>query len=287
MRDNLRFKAIIHLKKTRISGGGVCRTIAAAISIHNNSRRQARKPPLLRSSLVSSMVTDSTVPTDGLIDGKQILGALRALGRGDFAVRLPMDQTGMAGAVAEAFNDIAQQMAESTDELDRIGLTVVKEGKIDQRLPLGNATGGWADRVHFVNSLIGNLVEPTVEVARVIGAVAQGDLSQKMVPAIDGRPLRGAFLRISDTVNTMVDQLSSFASEVTRVAARSAPKGSWADRPRSAGRRHVERPHRQCQFHGQQPHRPGAEHRRGHHRRRQRRPLAEDHCRRRRARFWS
>ena len=129
-----------------------------------------------------------------------------------------MDQIGMAGAIAEAFNDIAQQLAESTAELDRISLAVGKEGKIDQRLSLGGATGGWADRVHSVNSLIGDLVEPTLEVARVIGAVAQGDLSQKMTPAIDGRPLRGAFLWISGTVNTMVDQLGSFASEVTRVA---------------------------------------------------------------------
>jgi CheY-like chemotaxis protein/signal transduction histidine kinase/HAMP domain-containing protein len=164
------------------------------------------------------MATNSRASADAISDAKPILGALRALGRGDFAVRLAMDQTGMAGAIAEAFNDIAQQVAESTDELDRISVAVGKEGKIDQRLSLGGATGGWADRVHSVNSLIGDLVEPTLEVARVIGAVARGDLSQKMTPAIDGRPLRGAFLWISDTVNTMVDQLGSFASEVTRVA---------------------------------------------------------------------
>ena len=164
------------------------------------------------------MAAHSTASTDALPDAKAILGALRALRKGDFAVRLPMDQTGMAGAIAEAFNDIAQQVGESTAELDRISVAVGKEGQIDQRLSLGGATGGWAARVHSVNSLIGDLVEPTLEVARVIGAVAQGDLSQKMTPAIDGRPLRGAFLWISDTVNTMVDQLGSFAAEVTRVA---------------------------------------------------------------------
>ncbi len=164
------------------------------------------------------MATNSKTSVDDRLDAKPILGALRALRRGDFAVRLPMDQIGMAGAIAEAFNDIAQQLAESTAELDRISVAVGKEGKIDQRLSLGGDTGRWADRVHSVNSLIGDLVEPTLEVARVIGAVAQGDLSQKMTPAIDGRPLRGAFLWISGTVNTMVDQLGSFASEVTRVA---------------------------------------------------------------------
>ena len=176
------------------------------------------KAALISSSPESCMASSSTASAEALLDAKPILGALRALRKGDFAVRLPMDQIGMAGAIAEAFNDIAQQLAESTDELDRISLAVGKEGKIDQRLSLGGATGGWADRVHSVNSLIGDLVEPTLEVARVIGAVAQGDLSQKMTPAIDGRPLRGAFLWISGTVNTMVDQLGSFASEVTRVA---------------------------------------------------------------------
>ena len=103
----------------------------------------------------------------------------------------------MAGALAEAFNDIAQQVADSTDELDRISVAVGKEGKVlDQRLSLGGATGGWAARIHSVNSLIGDLVEPTLEVARVIGAVAHGDLSQQMTLEIEGRPLQGAFLRI-------------------------------------------------------------------------------------------
>src|SRR5262245_56914897 len=124
------------------------------------------------------MATKSTASTNAIPDVKPILGALRALGRGDFTVRLPMDQIGMAGAIAEAFNNIAQHLAESTAELDRISLAVGKEGKIDQRLSLGGATGEWADRVHSVNSLIADLVEPTLEVARVIGAVAQGDLSQ-------------------------------------------------------------------------------------------------------------
>jgi methyl-accepting chemotaxis protein len=164
------------------------------------------------------MATNATASADAIRDAKPILGALRALRRGDFTIRLPMDQTGMAGAIAEAFNDIAQHIAESTAELDRISVAVGKEGRIDQRLSLGGAAGGWAERVHAVNALIGDLVEPTLEVARVIGAVAQGDLSEKMAPAMDGRPLRGAFLWISGTVNTMVDQLGSFASEVTRVA---------------------------------------------------------------------
>src|SRR5215212_6399095 len=86
------------------------------------------------------------------------------------------------------------------------------------RADLGPVEGGWARTVTAVNSLITDLVTPTTEVGRVIEAVAQGDLSQKMVLQIDGKMVQGEFLRIGTTVNTMVDQLSSFAAEVTRVA---------------------------------------------------------------------
>src|SRR5205823_1968844 len=74
------------------------------------------------------------------------------------------------------------------------------------------------DSVDSVNELIADLVHPSSETARVIGAVARGDLSQTMALEVDGRPLEGEFLRTAKTVNKMVDQLSSFASEVNRVA---------------------------------------------------------------------
>src|SRR5688572_15292662 len=151
-------------------------------------------------------------------DAGQLLGALRGLKRGDFIIRLPMNQSGIAGEIAMAFNDLAELLAESTDELQHVCTTVGKEGNISQRLPTNNVAGSWGVRVRAVNTLIADLVEPTIDVGRVIGAVARGDLSQKMHTEIDGRPVEGAFLRISNTVNTMVDQLGSFASEVTRVA---------------------------------------------------------------------
>src|SRR5437763_999995 len=103
-------------------------------------------------------------------------------------------------------------------ELDRLSRVVGKEGKITQRASLGDVSGSWADSIADVNELVSNLVHPTSETARVIGAVAQGDLSQTMALQIDERPLQGEFLRTAKTINTMVDQLSSFASEVTRVA---------------------------------------------------------------------
>ena len=83
---------------------------------------------------------------------------------------------------------------------------------------LDTSQGGWAACVEAVNELIGDLVRPSTEVSRVIGAVAKGDLSQTMAVEVDGRPLRGEFLHTARVVNTMVDQLNWFANEVTRVA---------------------------------------------------------------------
>src|SRR5690348_6330212 len=105
-----------------------------------------------------------------------------------------------------------------TNEFERISKVVGKEGKITQRARVRGATGGWDTKLRAVNELIDDMVQPTAEVSRVIGAVAKGDLSQSMTVEIDGRALRGEFLRIGKVVNTMVEQLASFASEVIRVA---------------------------------------------------------------------
>jgi HAMP domain-containing protein len=95
---------------------------------------------------------------------------------------------------------------------------VGKEGRIRQRASLGEASGSWAEAIDSINNLIEDLVQPTSEMARVIGAVARGDLSQNMATEIEGQTLEGEFLRTAKIVNTMVNQLSAFASEVTRVA---------------------------------------------------------------------
>ena len=94
---------------------------------------------------------------------------------------------------------------------------VGKQGKIGYRAKLSNATGSWAANIDIVNDLIGDMVQPTGEMARVIGAVTKGDLSQTMNLTLEGRALRGEFLRIGKVVNAMLEQLGSFVSEVTRV----------------------------------------------------------------------
>ncbi len=157
-------------------------------------------------------------PVSQAIDMTALLTALTALKRGDFSVRLPIDWTGVAGKVADTFNEVIELNEQMARELERISRVVGKEGKIHQRATLGAVSGSWGSSLASVNALIGDLVHPTSETARVIGAVAQGDLSQTMALEMDGRPLQGEFLRTATTINTMVDQLSSFASEVTRVA---------------------------------------------------------------------
>src|SRR5208282_4862691 len=147
-----------------------------------------------------------------------LLNTLIAFKRGNFSVRMPVDQTGVEGKIADALNDVLEINQKMTSELERISRAVGKDGKITQRASIGSVTGSWAECVESVNSLIGDLVQPSTEVARVIGAVAKGDLSQNMSLEVDGRPLRGEFLHTARVVNTMVDQLNSFASEVTRVA---------------------------------------------------------------------
>jgi len=152
------------------------------------------------------------------VDLQSLLAALTALRRGDFSVRLPTTWTGLSGKVGDAFNDVMDQLEGMTGELDRISRVVGKEGKIKQRASFGGVSGAWAGTIDSVNALITDLVHPTSEMARVIGAVAKGDLSQSMSLDLEGRPLEGEFLRTARTVNRMVDQLGSFASEVTRVA---------------------------------------------------------------------
>src|ERR1700737_39188 len=149
---------------------------------------------------------------------KQLLVALTEFKRGDFSVRLPDDWTGIAGKVADTFNDVIEINERRSRELERIGRVVGKEGRISQRISLGAVSEGWADSIGCINTLIGDLVHPTSEMSRVIGAVAKGDLSKKMAREIEGRPLQGEFLQTAKTVNAMVDQLNAFASEVTRVA---------------------------------------------------------------------
>jgi HAMP domain-containing protein/signal transduction histidine kinase/CheY-like chemotaxis protein len=160
----------------------------------------------------------SLISLQSRLDKRQLANALSSLRKGDFSVRMPVGMSGVDGQIADEFNELVAINQRLVEELERISQGVGKQGQISLRASIGKVTGAWQDAVTSVNSLINDLVHPTSEMARVIGAVAKGDLSQSVALEIQGRPLEGEFLRIARTVNTMVDQLSSFASEVTRVA---------------------------------------------------------------------
>jgi HAMP domain-containing protein len=158
------------------------------------------------------------VPRGSATPEHDIIGALRAMARGDFRVRLTSGAGGQAGEMADAFNAVAELNERTARELRRISRIVGRRGLISERASLPGAQGDWARNVESVNDLIDLLSEPAVEVSRVLGAVADGNLSERMPLARRGRQLNGEFRRWAKTVNTMVDQLNAFASEVTRVA---------------------------------------------------------------------
>uniref|UniRef100_UPI003D74F009 HAMP domain-containing protein n=1 Tax=Azospirillum sp. TaxID=34012 RepID=UPI003D74F009 len=147
-----------------------------------------------------------------------LLRALRQFRKGDFSARLPLELSGMDGEIAAAFNDVVELSETLTKEVGRLSVSVGKEGKVSQRAKLSNASGGWETCAANLNALVGDLIHPTTEMARVIGAVARGDLSKLMALEVEGRPLQGEFLRTAKNVNTMVEQLVTVTSELTRVA---------------------------------------------------------------------
>jgi methyl-accepting chemotaxis protein len=151
--------------------------------------------------------------------------------RGDFSQRLPIVETGVTGKIYDALNDIIELNQNQSKEFGRIAEVVGRKGRLAQRTSAAGATGSWADTVTAVNLLIDDLARPSMEISRVVSAVADGDLSQTMALEIEGRPLSGEFLQTANTVNRMVDQLSSFSSEVTRVAREVGVEASSAARP--------------------------------------------------------
>ena len=169
------------------------------------------------------------------VDSRRLLTALVAFKRGDFSARLPDDWTGVDGKIADTFNEVIRTNQRLTQELERIVHVVGKEGRITQRASLTDVSESWADAIGCINVLIEDLVRPTSEMARVIGAVAKGDLSETMATKIDGQALKGEFLRTAKTVNTMVDQLGAFASEVTRVAREVGTEGKLGGQAKVKG----------------------------------------------------
>jgi signal transduction histidine kinase/HAMP domain-containing protein len=158
------------------------------------------------------MSDTALVPAD-VVDTRVLLSVLAQVNAGDFTARMPLEWTGVAGKIADGFNEVIIANQALGVELARVSRVVGKQGELSQRVVLGGWTQAWSGSVESVNSLIDALVRPTIEMQRVIGAVADGDLSKKV--SLDAR---GEMLDLKNTINDMVDQLNGFVSEVTRVA---------------------------------------------------------------------
>ena len=129
-------------------------------------------------------------PSISVAELTELLSALSALKQGKRGVRLPVEWTGLCGKVADAFNDVVELNEKMASELARLSHAVGKEGRLGQRMNLGDVGGFWQQSAESVNELISDVVLPISETSRVIGAVAQGDLSQTMELEVDGRPLQ-------------------------------------------------------------------------------------------------
>src|SRR4051812_15793502 len=151
-------------------------------------------------------------------DLKKLLRTLQAARDGDFSARLATDHTGLAGKIADTFNELMSCNQRLAEELERAGQMVGKEGKTRVRVSVERRSGAWAEMEGSVNTLIDDLLWPTTEVTKTITAVAKGDLTQSVSLEADGRPLKGEFLRSATVVNEMIAQMGVFTSEVTRVA---------------------------------------------------------------------
>ncbi len=169
------------------------------------------------------------------LDPQLLLSVLTAVKKGDFSARMPLDWTGIDGKIADTLNDIIALNDKTSLGIDRISKVVGKEGKLATRIPLGSVGGAWARQIESVNALISDLVWPSTEMARVIGAVAKGDMIQKMDVEVGGKPIQGEFMRTAKIVNTMVDQLGAFAGEVTRVAREVGTEGKLGGQAQVVG----------------------------------------------------
>ncbi|HEV7231021.1 MAG TPA: HAMP domain-containing protein [Bacteroidia bacterium] len=165
----------------------------------------------------------------------ELFNILLKVRNGNFSVRLPADQTGITGKICDTLNEIIELNERMVFEFEKVGNSIGKQGKLTKRVELDGARGSWGSCVDSVNTLISDLVHPTIEIAHVITSVAKGNLSQEMPLNIEGHALQGEFLRIAKEVNGMVKQLNLFSMEVTRVAREVGTEGKLGGQAKVKG----------------------------------------------------
>ena len=184
---------------------------------------------------------------------RSIAQVATAVAQGDLSQKITVDARGEILELKDTINTMVDQLSTFADEVTRVAREVGTEGQLGGQAEVRGVSGVWKDLTESVNFMADNLTYQVRNIAEVTTAVANGDLSRKI--EVDAQ---GEILALKATINTMVDQLSSFASEVTRVAREVGVGGSARRSGAGAGRlRHLEGPHRQRQRDGQQPDHPG------------------------------
>jgi HAMP domain-containing protein/signal transduction histidine kinase/CheY-like chemotaxis protein len=180
------------------------------------------------------------IPAEGtgietVLSDAELFNVLLKVKNGNFSVRLPSDQSGVKGRICDALNEIIELNERMVFEFEKVGNSIGKQGKLTKRVELDGARGSWGNCVDSINTLISDLVHPTIEIAHVITSVAKGNLSQEMPLTIEGHALQGEFLRIAKEVNGMVKQLNLFSMEVTRVAKEVGTEGKLGGQAKVKG----------------------------------------------------
>src|SRR6187455_486558 len=170
------------------------------------------------------------------IDNYELLRLLLEVKEGNFSVRMPGDKLGISGKICDTLNGIIQLNEALVEELTKARNTIGLKGHLNHRVELPRfAKGSWASGVESINSLISDLVHPTIEIAHVISSVAKGNLSQEMPLKIGDHVLQGEFAKIAAEVNDMVKQLNLFSMEVTRVAREVGSEGKLGGQAKVKG----------------------------------------------------
>src|SRR5258706_543333 len=166
--------------------------VIAEPKVSRKTKTRTLANQLLKSNLEQSL---------GSADARELYRVLTEVKNGNFGVRMPIDQVGVSGKICDTLNEIISLNERMMEEFTKAGNTIGKQGKLTQRISVPSAKGAWSTGVESLNSLISDLVHPTIEIAHVISSVAKGEI-----------------LEFKNTINAMVDQLNWFSSEVTRVA---------------------------------------------------------------------
>ena len=198
-----------------------------------------------------------------------------AIANGDLSKKITVNVSGEILQLKETINTMVDQLNRFAGEVTRVAREVGTEGRLGGQAQVSGVAGTWKDLTDSVNSMASNLTGQVRNIAEVATAVAQGDLSKKITVNVSGE-----ILQLKETINTMVDQLNAFAGEVTRVAREVGTEGrlgGQANVPGVAGTWKDLTDNVNSM--ASQPDRPGAQHRRGGDRHRQRRPVAQDHRR--------